>query len=684
LALKPQAPGPVHIKRIHWWFYCIPTCVRGLTLPNSTALHLAAKKGHADVVQLLVHLGADVAAENMDGRLPLHLAARYGHRPVVEFLAEAAPPAMWALDKDGRSPLHLAALGGHAAAAEALRHAGADMAGRDRSGLTPADLAAQSGLGNLGDTPLVQPAEAPLQAAAVQSPTASGGAPLTGATAELLMQRLDPRLAHLVTQDALDALDEELAEDGDLGGGGDIEEEEEGNMFATLSGVSLQFDWELVRWERPVEMMLRQSLRGSLALPHMQAAAARRSPAGPPARSPGGTRRQRYRLASYEELRCATGGFAAASLLGQGGFGAVYRGCLADDTLVAIKVLDSSGLQGTEQFHCEVKVLSRVCHPHVVRLLASCPSQGCLVYELLPNGSLEDRLDCLGNTPPLTWQTRICIACEMASGLLFLHNCKPEAILHRDFKPANVLLDEHMCAKLGDVGLARLAPELVESLLQRVSTVKDSTPVGTYQYLDPEYARTGALSRKSDVYSLGISMLQLLTGRPPRGVVEDVEAALERGTLSSVVDPKAGDWPVDIAEVFARLALSAAEMRRRSRPDLEVEVLPVLRDLRSRVLEDHLEAVLRRCKEQAALRRPGQASPRPPPYFLCPISQELMFDPVLASDGYPYERRSLERWMEESCTSPMTNSRLEEGSLVEATVLKQAITKWCDIFDVHQ
>jgi serine/threonine protein kinase len=110
-------------------------------------------------------------------------------------------------------------------------------------------------------------------------------------------------------------------------------------------------------------------------------------------------------------------------------------------------------------------------------------------------------------------------------------------ILHRDFKPANVLLDEHYCVKLGDVGLARIAPELVSSL-QRQSTVQDSMPVGTFQYLDPEYARTGNLSRKSDVYSLGISMLQLLTGGSPRGVVEEVEEALEKGTLASVLDAK--------------------------------------------------------------------------------------------------------------------------------------------------
>ena len=110
-------------------------------------------------------------------------------------------------------------------------------------------------------------------------------------------------------------------------------------------------------------------------------------------------------------------------------------------------------------------------------------------------------------------------------------------MVHRDFKPANVLLDEHLGVKLGDVGLARLAPELANSMAQ-ASHVQDSTPVGTFHYIDPEYMRTGQLSQRSDVYSLGITLLELLTGLPPTRVVEAVEEALEKGSIALVLDSK--------------------------------------------------------------------------------------------------------------------------------------------------
>mmetsp|Transcript_22364 Transcript_22364/g.62005 ORF Transcript_22364/g.62005 Transcript_22364/m.62005 type:complete len:414 (+) Transcript_22364:249-1490(+) len=403
-----------------------------------------------------------------------------------------------------------------------------------------------------------------------------------------------------------------------------------------------------------------------LAIPQTPKAAREVITAAPDSPHPQSPLKCRYRTMLYSDLLKATHGFSAANILGEGGFGAVYKGTLDNGTPVAVKVLDESGLQGNAQFRCEVKVLSRMRHPHVVKLLGSCPSRGCLVYEYLSNGSLEDRLECKGGAPPLTWQSRICIAFEMAAGLLYLHNSRPEPIVHRDFKPANVLLDDHLSVKLGDVGLARLAPELAQSLAK--SHVQDSVPVGTFQYIDPEYMRTGQLSPKSDVYSLGITLLQLLTGLPPTKVVEVVEEALDGGGLEAVVDLQAGEWPPDVVEALARLGLSAAEMKRRNRPDLEVEVLPTLRILRRIVLKEQLEAVVDRC---AALSLTSI-----PLYFRCPISQEVMKDPVVASDGFAYERSSLERWLEESDVSPMTNSKMEDGDKEPTSLLRAAIQQW--------
>ena len=167
-----------------------------------------------------------------------------------------------------------------------------------------------------------------------------------------------------------------------------------------------------------------------------------------------------YRRYSIKDVEGATNGFSDALKIGEGGYGPVYKAVL-DYTSVAIKILKSGITQGLKQFQQEVEVLSSMRHPNMVILLGACPEYGCLVYEYMENGTLEDRLFCKDDTPPLSWRARFRIAAEVATGLLFLHHAKPEPLVHRDLKPANILLDRHFTSKISDVGLARLVPSSV-------------------------------------------------------------------------------------------------------------------------------------------------------------------------------------------------------------------------------
>lgn len=226
----------------------------------------------------------------------------------------------------------------------------------------------------------------------------------------------------------------------------------------------------------------------------------------------------------------------------------------------------------------QVEVLSCIRHPNMVLLLGACPEYGCIVYEYMANGSLDDCLFRRGKLPPLPWQLRFQIAAEIATGLLFLHQTKPEPIVHRDLKPGNILLDRNFVSKIGDVGLARLVPPTVADT---VTQYRMTSTAGTFCYIDPEYQQTGMLGIKSDIYSLGIMLLQLVTAKPPMGLTHHVGRSIEKGTFAEMLDPAVEDWPVDQTLHFAKLALQCAEMRRKDRPDLGKVVLPELNKLRA-------------------------------------------------------------------------------------------------------
>lgn len=366
---------------------------------------------------------------------------------------------------------------------------------------------------------------------------------------------------------------------------------------------------------------------------------------------------------SFSEIEEATCNFDQSLKIGEGGYGTIYRGLLCH-TQVAIKVLNSHSSQGPSEFQQEVNVLSKLRHPNLVTLIGACPEAWILVYEYLPNGSLEDRLSCRDNTPPLSWQSRIRIAAELCSVLIFLHSCKPHSIIHGDLKPANILLDTNHISKLSDFGICRVIAQDEFSSNNTTLCCRTDHPKGTFAYIDPEFLSTGELTRKSDVYSFGIILLRLLTGRPALGITKDVQNALDKGNLKDLLDPTAGDWPFVQAKQVAHLAVSCCEMNRSRRPDLASEVWRMLEPMKVSC-------------GASSFRLGSEEHCQIPPYFICPIFQEVMQDPVVAADGFTYEAEAIKGWLDSGHeTSPMTDDKLGHNKLLPNHALRSAIQEW--------
>ncbi|CAO2834679.1 unnamed protein product [Amaranthus hypochondriacus] len=205
----------------------------------------------------------------------------------------------------------------------------------------------------------------------------------------------------------------------------------------------------------------------------------------------------------YEDLRVATGNFS--SLIGSGGFGAVYKGTLLDGTIVAVKKITNLGVQGKTEFCTEIAVIGNIHHINLVKLKGFCAqgSQRLLVYEYMNHGSLDRIL--FGNGPVLEWQERFNIALGTARALAYLHSCCEHKIIHCDVKPENILLHDFFQPKISDFGLSKLlSPEQSSHF---------TTMRGTRGYLAPEWLTSSAISEKTDVYSYGMVLLELVSGR---------------------------------------------------------------------------------------------------------------------------------------------------------------------------
>ncbi|CAA6672835.1 unnamed protein product [Spirodela intermedia] len=261
--------------------------------------------------------------------------------------------------------------------------------------------------------------------------------------------------------------------------------------------------------------------------------------------------------------------------IGRGGFGTVYYGRLKDETEVAVKVLSTSSTQGAKEFRAEAQLLRRVHHRYLVSLLGYCNNNLALVYEFVPQGSLADHLSGdSANINILSWRARLRIALEAAQGLDYLHcGCKPP-IVHRDVKPSNILLTNNFEVKLADFGLSR---SFTDEEATHISTLIAGTP----GYLDPEYYKTSRLNETSDVYSFGIVLLELVTGKPPIAndskrthITQYVQSRLERGDVADIADQRmCGDYDVNSIWKVIEIALSCTSPNSGDRPTISTVVV---------------------------------------------------------------------------------------------------------------
>ncbi|KAK4477811.1 hypothetical protein RD792_017074 [Penstemon davidsonii] len=292
------------------------------------------------------------------------------------------------------------------------------------------------------------------------------------------------------------------------------------------------------------------------------------------------------RIFSFSELKAATRNFRADTVVGEGGFGRVYKGFLKDKStdkngmgsVIAVKRLTLQSNQGFREWLTEVNFLGNLCHPNLVKLLGYCSENNelLLIYEFMQNGTLYTHLFG-GGSDVLPWDTRLKILIGVARGLAFLHDLK---IICRDVKPSNILLDESYHAKLSDFGLAKMGPS-------GDNTHVSTRIVGTYGYVAPEFIATGHLYVKSDVYSFGVVLIEMLTGlrvldksRPPeqQNLVNWIRPQLSyKSKLMKIMDPRLeGRHPPKSAllQMF-KLARNCLEYEPRARPSMQ-EVVEIL------------------------------------------------------------------------------------------------------------
>ena len=294
---------------------------------------------------------------------------------------------------------------------------------------------------------------------------------------------------------------------------------------------------------------------------------------------------ERAKIFSVEELKKATNNYDESKVLGQGGYGTVYKGVLPNNKVISIKkskIVDQSQI---EQFVNEIIVLTQIIHKNVVKLL------GCfletkvplLVYEFITNGTLSNHIHDKALSSILSWEKRLKIAVETAGPLAYMHSKTFVPIIHRDVKIANILLDDNLTTKVADFGASRLVPLDQTQLTTLVQ--------GTFGYLDPEYLHTSQLIEKSDVYSFGVVMAELLTGgmallfnmpESDRNLATYFGSAVkEDHVLQILEDQIVNEGNIEKLKEVANLAQRCLKVRGEDRPSMEevameLEVLVIM------------------------------------------------------------------------------------------------------------
>ncbi|XP_058003936.1 wall-associated receptor kinase 2-like [Hevea brasiliensis] len=290
---------------------------------------------------------------------------------------------------------------------------------------------------------------------------------------------------------------------------------------------------------------------------------------------------QRVRVFTEAELAKATKNYVTSQLLGEGGFGSVYKGVLADNTQIAVKrPKDMDKTQLNQEFQHEIAIVSQVNHKNVVKILGLCleTTIPLLVYEFISNGSLYQHIHQKKSQILANWRNRMKIAAETALALDYLHSLANPPIVHGDIKSANILLDDQYTVKVADFGASMIISPNQSNMVTKIQ--------GTFGYLDPEYLMTGNLTEKSDVYSFGVVLVELLSGVKPNSnlvmrseektnIIQEFLSSLENKNLSEILCFNVTDEEMEEIGVFAELAkrcLSNSGVNRPTMKDVTEEL----------------------------------------------------------------------------------------------------------------
>ncbi|XP_038991722.1 probable receptor-like protein kinase At5g18500 [Hibiscus syriacus] len=325
---------------------------------------------------------------------------------------------------------------------------------------------------------------------------------------------------------------------------------------------------------------------------------------------------------TLRDLHLATNRFSRDNIIGDGGYGVVYRGNLINGTPVAVKKLLNHTGQADKDFRVEVEAVGHVRHKNLVRLLGYCieGTQRLLVYEYVNNSNLEQWLrGDMSHKGYLTWEARIKIILGTAKALAYLHEAIEPKVVHRDIKSSNILIDDNFDAKISDFGLAKLLGDGKSYITTRV--------MGTFGYVAPEYANSGLLNEKSDVYSFGVVLLEAITGRcpidygrpkPEVNMVEWLKMMVQLRRSEEVVDPNIETRPSTSALKRALLtALRCVDPDAEKRPKmsqvarmLEAEEYPIPREDRRRRRNQSVNSDVDTQKENSDADRSDIPDPR--------------------------------------------------------------------------